>query len=112
MLLPIVILVMTLSPVLIPALITAFAYYRISSRHQSTTQVPRVCDGGPWSDHHTGNQRFMSLSGGTTGLATSRDAREPGEHPEVVSRDITWGVTLSPSTSTTAPARLTIQSIG
>ena len=98
MLLPIVILVMTLSPGA-----DSSAYYRISSRHQSTAQVPRVGDGGPWSDHHTGNRRSMSLSGSRTGLATNRDAREPGEHRDVVSRDIKWRVTLSPSTSTSRP---------
>jgi hypothetical protein len=69
MFLPILIFVLTLAPVLIPAVVSAF--------------------------HFVANRR-----------------REPRRSRDVVSRDIKPGPALSARTSTTAPIRLTIQSIG
>jgi hypothetical protein len=70
MLLPILIFLLTLFPVLIPAVVTVFH------------------------------------------LVANRNVRAPRRRRDVVSHDIKPGAGLSARTSTTAPLRLTIQSIG
>ena len=84
----------------------------VPSRRQSTAQLQRVGDGGPSPAHRIGKRRLMDLPGGTTGLATNRDAPEPGGRRDRVSRDIQRGATLSASKSTTASVRLGIRSNG